>query len=140
MKNNKPPSARHRSRMYALQAMYEWQLSGNDIHSIEHDFLTDQDFNKTDTEYFRILILGVEKNIAELDQHIIPYLDRPIDELTPIELAILRIATFELIHCLSVPYKVVINEAIELAKNFGATESHKFVNGVLDKSAKEIRK
>jgi N utilization substance protein B len=125
--------------MYALQALYQWQLSGNDIHSVEEDFLTDYNFKKTDVDYFRKIIFGVEKNRTEIDQNIIPYLDRSIDELTPTELVILRLSTFELMHCLDVPYKVVINEAIELGKTFGATEAHKFINGVLDKSARKIR-
>lgn len=133
------PSFRHQARIYALQALYQWQLSGNDINSVEKDFLTDYNFKKTDVDYFRKIIFGVEKNCTEIDQNITPYLDRSIEELTPTELVILRLSTFELMHCLDVPYKVVINEAIELGKAFGATEAHKFVNGVLDKSARKIR-
>lgn len=134
------PYTRHKARSYVLQALYENLLSGNSVSDIEVYFITNYNFNKTDVEYFQKLLRGVASNPDELDQHITPHLDRPIKQITPIELIALRIATFELIHCPEVPYRVVINEALELTKKFGAQDGHKYVNGILDRVAKELRK
>lgn len=133
------PAARHKARSYAIQALYEWLMSGNQAETIKIRFLNDYDFKKTDVEYFDVILKGVTANHEELDQHLLPFLDRPIKQLDPIELCILRMAVFELTERLDVPYKVVINEAIELAKKFGVTGGHKYVNGVLDKAAKKLR-
>ncbi|MGD9108850.1 MAG: transcription antitermination factor NusB [Gammaproteobacteria bacterium] len=133
------PAARHKARSYAIQALYEWIMSGNQTEIIKTRFLNDYDFKKTDIDYFVVLLKGVTTNHETLDQHLLPYLDRPIKELDPIELCILRMAMFELTERLDVPYKVVINEAVELAKKFGVTGGHKYVNGVLDKAAKKLR-
>ncbi len=127
------PSERRKARRLAVQAIYSWQLSGNNIADVEHEFLTEQSLYCVDVAYFRELFSGVATKKTQLDELIIPHLERPIDEVSPVEKAIVRLATYELTFRKDVPYKVAINEAIELAKAFGADESHKFVNGLLDK-------
>ena len=133
------PAARRRARECAVQALYAWQLSHNYIADIESQFLAEQDVTDVDIAYFRELYSGTATHAAEMDQLMAPYLSRQLDELGHVERAILRLALFELSKRQDVPYKVAINEAIELAKTFGAEESHKFVNGVLDKAAPAIR-
>ncbi|MWP61326.1 transcription antitermination factor NusB [Gilliamella sp. Pas-s25] len=131
---------RRRARECAVQAIYSWQVSRNDLADVETSFIAEQDMKGVDAKYFRELLNGVAKNTAELDDKMAPYLtERSVDELGQIELAVLRIALYELMKRQDVPYKVVINEAIELTKTFGAADSHKFVNGVLDKIAPTIR-
>ncbi|WP_085248616.1 transcription antitermination factor NusB [Gilliamella mensalis] len=131
---------RRRARECAVQAIYSWQVSRNDLADVESSFIAEQDMKGVDAKYFRELFNGVAKNTAELDDKMAPYLtERSVDELGQIELAVLRIALYELMKRQDVPYKVVINEAIELTKTFGAADSHKFVNGVLDKIAPTIR-
>ncbi|KFX06542.1 MULTISPECIES: transcription antitermination factor NusB [Pectobacterium] len=134
------PAARRRARECAVQALYSWQLSKNDIADVEHQFLSEQDVKDVDITYFRELLAGVATQAEKLDQLMAPFLSRQIDELGQVEKAILRLAMFELSKREDVPYKVAINEAIELAKIFGAEDSHKFVNGVLDKAAPSVRK
>jgi len=134
------PAARRRARECAVQALYSWQLSKNDLADVEHQFLTEQDVKDVDIAYFRALLSGVAVNAGMLDDLMAPYLSRQLDELGQVEKAVLRVALFELKMREDVPYKVAINEAIELAKTFGAEDSHKFVNGVLDKAAPNIRK
>ncbi|EKE87591.1 transcription antitermination factor NusB [Idiomarina xiamenensis] len=133
------PAARRKARKLAVQAIYSWQLSENSISDIEAQFLTDNDTSKVDTDYFMALVRGVGAQARNLDQAMSPFLDRPIDDLDHIERAILRIACYELRERIDVPYKVAINEAIELAKSFGADDSHRFVNGVLDKAVDSLR-
>ena len=125
------PAARRKARHFAVQALYQWHVAGADLAKIEAEFRTDNDMSKVDVEYFHELLHGVpsEKSL----------LDRRLDEMTPVELAIVRLAAYELMRRIDVPYKVVINEAIELAKTFGATDSHKFINGVVDKLAQRER-
>lgn len=134
------PSARRRARECAVQALYSWQISQNDIADVEVEFLAEQDMKDVDINYFRALFSGAAVQSSELDKLMTPYLSRRLDELGQIEKAILRVALYELSHRDDVPYKVVINEAIELGKTFGAEDSHKFVNGVLDKVAPKLRK
>ncbi|CAI0725843.1 MULTISPECIES: transcription antitermination factor NusB [Serratia] len=134
------PAARRRARECAVQALYSWQLSKNDIADVEHQFLSEQDVKDVDIAYFRELLSGVAVNAGLLDSLMAPVLSRQLEELGQVERAVLRIALFELKMREDVPYKVAINEAIELAKTFGAEDSHKFVNGVLDKVAPSIRK
>lgn len=122
-----------------VQAIYSWQLSKNDLSEIETNFLIDNQKRRFDIPYFQKLLQGVGANLAFIDQTISPYVDRPLAEIDQVEKAILRMAVFELSHVNDVPYKVVINEAIELAKSFAADDSHKFVNGVLDKIVKNLR-
>lgn len=133
-------SARHKARELALQGVYSWQMSKNEIEQVELSLATTNDMSKVDMPYFQALLRGVANQSAALDAAIKPYLGRLPEELDPIEKAILRIATYELTERMDVPYKVVINEAIELAKAFGAEESHKFVNGSLDKAVRTLRK
>lgn len=134
------PSARRKARELAVQAIYSWQMSKNPVEQIELSIVTSNNMQKVDSDYFLEILRAVVRNSAELDIKIKPYLGRLPEELDPVEKAILRLATYELVERLDVPFKVVINEAIELAKSFGAEESHKFVNGVLDKAIKTLRK
>lgn len=134
-KQVKKPSARRRARECTVQALYSWAVSGNPAEQVELAFVLDQDMDGVDKPYFRKLFRQTVENIEAVDFSISPYIDRAFDELDPIETAILRLAVYELHFELDVPYKVVINEAIEVAKVFGADESHKYINGVLDKIA-----
>lgn len=134
------PAARRKAREFALQAVYSWQMTQNPVEQIELSIATSNNMDKVDMDFFLELLRGVVKDTENLDQKIKPYLGRLPEELDPIEKAILRLSTYELVERIDVPYKVVINEAIELAKSFGAEESHKFVNGVLDKAVKTLRK
>lgn len=133
------PAARRKARRFALQAIYQWQLSHNDIADIELQFLTDNDMKKVDRTYFGELLHGIPARLPELDAALQPALDRPLAEVSQVEKAILRIAAFELLARLDVPWRVIINEGIELAKVFGADDSFKYVNGVLDKVARRLR-
>ncbi|KYP95591.1 transcription antiterminator NusB [Sodalis-like endosymbiont of Proechinophthirus fluctus] len=132
------PAARRRARECAIQALYSWQLSHNDIVDIEVQFLAEQNTSDVDVAYFHELYAGAATNAQELDKLMEPYLSRQLEEIGHVERAVLRLALFELSKRQDVPYKVTINEAIELAKTFGAEESHKFINGVLDKVVPEI--
>jgi len=132
--------ARRRSRELALQALYQMLLSGGNVRAVEQQFVTANDMSKVDSDYFRALLQGVMDNVSALDRALSSVLDRPFDQLDPVETAILRLGCFELMHRPDVPYRVVINEGIEMAKRFGAQESHRYVNGILDKLAPNIRK
>lgn len=134
------PAARRRARECAVQAIYSWQLSGNPIAEVEYEFIAEQDMSDVDVNYFRELLSGVATNATKLDQLMAPYLSRQLEELGQVEKAILRVSMFELSFRQDVPFKVAINEGIELAKVFGAEDSHKFVNGVLDKAAPVVRR
>jgi len=129
------PAARSRARRRALQAVYAWQLSGQDIKQVIAQFRDEQDMEVADLEYFEDLVRGVEKNLDKLDEELRAYVDRDIAQIDPIERAVLRIAAYELLFRIDVPYRVVLNEAIETAKRFGAEHGHTYVNGVLDKAA-----
>jgi N utilization substance protein B len=129
---------RTRARRRALQALYQWQLAGQDLRDIETQFQQEMDMSAVDMELFRALLHGVPGRVDELDASFGPLLDRPPQQLDPVERAILRMGTYELEARLDVPYRVVINEAVELAKQFGAEQSHRYINGVLDKVARRI--
>ncbi len=133
------PSPRRKARELAFQAVFSWEMSQNSVNNIEVNFIADNSKRRFDIEYFQQLLRGVTSNVEELDLAISPHVDRPLDDIDHVEKAILRVAVFELSDCQDVPYRVVINEAIELAKSFAADDSHKFVNGVLDKAVKLIR-
>jgi N utilization substance protein B len=133
------PSPRRKARELAVQAVYSWQLSQNNIAEIELNFLTENSARRFDIPYFQQLFRGISAQISSIDEKISPHVDRPLKDVDPVEKAILRVAVFELSECLDVPYRVIINETIELAKSFGADDSHKFVNGVLDKVVKLVR-
>ena len=132
--------ARSGARRCALQAIYQWQVGGQAIGDIESQFLGEQDLTQADVAYFSELMQGVPAHVAELDAHMSPYLDRPLNELDPVELAVLRIGIFELAYHPEVPFRVVINEAVELAKVFGAEQSHRYINGIMDKVARDLRR
>lgn len=133
------PLPRRKARECAVQALYSWQLSHNNIYEIENQFYEKNNMQNIDKIYFHELIIGITHNQKHLDTLMKPYLSRSISELGQIEKAILRISFYELERRHDIPYKVTINEGIELAKLFGAEESHKFINGVLDKAAIKIR-
>ncbi len=136
---NHPAHARARARRFAMQALYQWDLSGTALHDIRSQFMEAEDFSRADKDYFIELFNHVTKNVESIDKNIGEYLDRPVGQLDPVERAILRIATWELMHLLDVPYRVAINEAVQLCKKFGAEQGHTFVNGVLDKLARKLR-
>lgn len=133
------PAARRKARRLAIQAVYSWQLSGNSVADIEVEFLSENDVSKVDCDYFLDLLRGVAARASMLDEVLTPFTDRPFVDLDQIERAILRVAAYEMKFRLDVPFKVVMNEAIELAKVFGADDSHRFVNGVLDKAVDSLR-
>jgi len=131
--------ARSRARRRAAQALYAWQIGGNPMRDVIEEFRHEQDMEIADLDYFEDLLRGVEKHCAELDAGLAPWLDRDMAQVDPIERAILRLAAYELRHRPDVPYRVVLNEAVEVAKRFGAEHGHTYVNGVLDKAAREWR-
>lgn len=133
------PHARHNARRYALQAMYQWQIAGTAVSDIEAEFLKYHINKKYDLDYFKELIHGVPKYQTEIDQEMKLFLGRSLQDIDPVELAVLRLAIYELIKRPDVPYRVIINEALELTKKFGSVEGHKFVNGILDRVAKKTR-
>lgn len=139
---SKKPSftGRRKARRYALQALYAWVLSENALSDIETHFLTDHATEVFDKEYFQTLLHEIPRHVKSLETIMSPYLSRQFSDVDPIELTILRISIYELKERLDVPYRVIINEGLELAKAFGSADSHKFVNGVLDKVARELRK
>jgi transcription antitermination protein NusB len=140
MKPQRPANAeRARARRRALQALYQWQLGGGSMRDIIGQFNEEQDMAIADGEFFADLLLGVERELETLDAAITPLADRPVAEIDPIERATLRLAAYELRHRLDVPCRVVINEAVELAKDFGAVGGHGYVNAVLDKLARSER-
>lgn len=142
-RNNKesgrPPLAqRRKARRLILQAMYQWQMTKDDVAEIEAQFRAEYQ-GKYDWDYFHDLFSVIPGQVAQLDELIAPHLDRAITSLDPVEKALLRMGTFELSQRVDIPYRVVINEAVELAKVFGATDGHKYVNGILDRLAKDLR-
>jgi transcription antitermination protein NusB len=144
MSEAKPPrkksnSARHRSRAAAVQALYQWQLKQHSVEDVYAHCLEHHAEAKLDKDYFKILIFGVVEHVDTLDQLMSRALDRAIASLTPVELAVMRLALFELKYCLSVPAPVVINEALELAKEFGTDEGYRYINGVLDALLGKVR-
>jgi len=133
-------SDRSRARRYAVQALYEWQVSANAPKDIEQQFLIEHQTRKFDRPYFNELLNGVTAQVEELDAEISPLSERPFKEVDLVEKAILRLGCFELKNRIDIPYRVVINEAIELTKTFGADQAYKFVNGTMDKLAEKLRK
>ncbi|QEI13052.1 transcription antitermination factor NusB [Cellvibrio japonicus] len=133
-------ATRRMARHYAMQALYQWHMAGSSLNAIEAEFRTDNDMSKVDVDYFHELLHGVPEQLSGLEEQFQPFLvDRSLEELDAITRALLRMATYELKNRIDVPYKVVINEAVSLAKKFGAEDSHKFINGVLDKTAEVLR-
>ncbi|MDL5034507.1 transcription antitermination factor NusB [Pelomonas sp. APW6] len=132
-------SARRRSREFALQALYQWLVTGDEPAAIETHMREQQGFEKCDKAHFDALFNGGVHEASDLDAVLARHVDRKTTELSPIEHGILMIGAYELKHCVDIPYKVAINEAVELAKSFGGTDGHKYVNGVLDRAAEDLR-
>ena len=136
---NKSRTPRHRAREFALQGLYQWLMSQEDAGAIDAHIRHAHGFDKADAEHFDLLLHGTIRDVDNLRSEIVPLIDRAIDQLSPIEHAALLIGAFELKHHIEIPYKVVINEAVELTKSFGGIDGHKYVNGVLDKLAASLR-
>ena len=140
MSQNPMPALRSKARHYAMQALYQWQMTKMPLNAIEAEYRTDNDMSKVDVDYLHELIHNVPANITTIETDFLPHVtDITLAQIDPISLAILRLSCYELRYRLDVPYKVVINEGLNLAKRFGATDSHKFINGVLDKVAPRLR-
>lgn len=131
--------ARHQAREKAVQALYQWQMTDQNVSDIERQFLEEQPMKGVDVEYFQELLHKVPATLDQLDEAIAPHVDRPVNQIDQVERAILRVGTYELKFKLEVPYRVVINEGVELAKTFGAEQGHKYVNSILDKVAQNLR-
>ncbi|MFM2056331.1 MAG: hypothetical protein RLY71_716 [Pseudomonadota bacterium] len=136
---DRPKSARRRARELALQGLYEWLVGRSEPDVIAEHMREQDDYAKCDSAHFDALLHGCIREAEQLDARLTPHLDRKVGELSPVEHGVLLVGTFELQYCMDVPYKVAINEAVELAKSFGGTDGHKYVNGVLDKAAADLR-
>lgn len=138
--NTSSKQRRIRARRSAVQALYQWEMNNSDVEEIISEFLNERsEIKKADAEYFCELVTGTLANMDNLINELKPYLDRPIDSLDPVERAVLLVGLYELIYRPDLPWRVVVNESVELAKMFGAEQSHKFINGVMDKVAHKIR-
>jgi transcription antitermination protein NusB len=131
---------RRQSRRLAMQALYQWQMTGNNVQDVLKQFLTTQDVGRADLDYFQELLTSIPGMVDKLDAALEPFMERRMEEVDPVERAILRLSAYELISRPDIPYRVVINEAIDLTKKFGADQAHRFVNGVLDQAVRELRK
>jgi N utilization substance protein B len=134
-----PRSARRRARELALQGLYQWLVGGQDGAAVEGHLMEAEGFDRADREHFRALLHGAIEQAPALRERFVPFIDRGLALLSPVEHAILLIGTYELMQHPEIPFRVVINESVELAKSFGGTEGFKYVNGVLDKVAAEVR-
>lgn len=144
MKRTKPslttPSARRKAREILMQSLYQWELAGQSLHNIEAQFYAEKTMDKVDRDYYHELLHGIPAQLEETDQRYEPFLDRRLDELDPISLSILRIGSYEMAKRLDVPFKVVINEAVNLSKKYGPEDSQKYINAVMDKLAPRLRR
>ena len=132
-------SGKRRARKMALQALYQWLMSGHELSEIEMQFRVANNMDRVDDEYFCRILYGVSQHLKSLEESFIPFLDRPLQGLNPIELTVLRLSAFELFHCPEIPYRVVLDESVSLAREFGSQEGHRYVNGVLNNLAKQVR-
>ena len=132
-------SSRHLARRAVIQALYQWEMTQQSRLEIEKYFLSDDSLKKSDTEYFHELIREIPRLVEDIDSSLSPYIDRNIALVDPIERAVLRLAAYELLHHQEIPYRVILNEAIELSRTFGSENSYRFVNGILDKLGADIR-
>lgn len=130
---------RSKARSLAVQAIYQWQMAGQPVNEIVAQFLAEHAGKKLDSEYFQMLVSGITSSLGRIDEGLSEFLDRDIERVDPVERAILRLAGYELLEHPEIPYRVVINEAVELAKVFGAEKGHRYINGVLDKAARKLR-
>jgi transcription antitermination protein NusB len=135
----RPKSARRRSREIALQGLYEWLVSQASVTAVVGNVSDQEDFKLCDAAHFDTLLRGCIQDVTSIDALLQRYVDRQVNMLSPVEHGVLMIGVYELTHCLDIPYKVAINEAVELAKTFGGTDGHKYVNGVLDRACAELR-
>lgn len=133
------PKERQRARKLLVQALYSWEVGGTDLPTIEAEFHASNNMTKVDTEHFHEVLFGVPKNLTQIDAAYIQHLDREHEQLDPVSRAVLRVATYEMLFRVDIPYKVVINEGVNLAKSFGPTDAFKFINGVLDRVAEDSR-
>lgn len=138
-KPNRGTRARSIARKLAMQALYQWQLTGQSAADINLQFLADEESAGADLEYFTELLKGSVADHEQIKAALAPFIDRPVEQLDPVEAAILMIGMYELMNRIEVPFRVVINEGVDLCKRFGATEAHKYINAVLDRAAREIR-
>jgi transcription antitermination protein NusB len=138
-KSRRGTRARSMARKLVMQALYQWQMTSHEANDISRQFVEGEEFGGADREYFDELLRGCIQGKEQIDAAITPFIDRPLEQLDPVETAILMIGMYELRSRIDVPFKVVINEAVDLAKRFGATDAHKYVNAVLDRAAREIR-
>lgn len=135
----KTKSKRRRSRELVLQGLYQWRTAGGETERIEKQLRESDNFSRVDEKFFTILFRGVLKDAAILEKDIQPFLDRPLKDLSPVEISILLLSTYELVNFVETPYRAIINEAVELARSYGGTDGYKYVNGVLDKLAVVLR-
>ena len=133
------PKQKQKARRLLVQALYSWEVGGADLIDIEAEFHVDNAMSKVDTGLFHDILFGVPKHLTDIDASYEPYLDRENKDLDPVSRAVLRIASYEMLYSIEVPYKVVINEGVNLAKTYGPTDAYKFINGVLDKVAVDKR-
>lgn len=131
---------KRRARKLGLQALYQWSISGHELYEIEAQFHAVNDMTKVDTEYFHRLLYGVVEHCQELEANFSPFLDRPVSNLNPVELAVIRIGAYELMFCPEIPYRVVLDEGVLLTKEFGSQDGFRYVNGVLNNLAQQVRK
>ena len=131
---------RHEARRAGLKILYQWQLNESMSRNMFTDFIAENSMEEVDVDYLQLLFLGVTERLSEIDALLTPVVDRKLLTLNPVELAALRLAAFEFMHCIEIPYKIIINESIELVKEFGAEGGYKYINGVLDKLATSLRK
>ena len=139
MEINHTIKGKRRARKLALQALYQWLMSGTELSEIEAQFRVANNMHTVDVDYFCRLLHDIPANLSGLEAAFIPFLDRPIHSLNPIELTVLRIGSFELLHCPEIPYRVVLDESVSLTKSFGSQDGHKYVNGVLNNLAQQAR-
>ena len=139
MENRQVIRKRQKARKLLVQALYQAHLNHADAGEIIAQFLTENDTSKFDQTYFEQILKGILREQAQIDAHIKNYLDRTVELLNPVEFAVLRLSTYEFLHCLDIPFRVVIDEAISLCKTYGAVEGHRYVNGVLHQLASELR-
>jgi N utilization substance protein B len=130
---------RQRARKILVQALYQWHMNASEIAEVQAQFITENNPDKFDQDYFCNTLKGITEHLEQLDQEIFPFLDRPVNMLNPVEYAVMRLGTYEFLFCPEIPFKVIIDEAVALCKTYGAVEGHRYVNGVLHHLAKKIR-
>lgn len=132
-------NGKRRARKLAVQALYQWSMTGHELIEIESQFRVANNMEKVDVEYFCRLLHGIPANVTELQSRFRPFLDRALDELNPVELAVLRLGAYELMYCPEIPWLVVLDESISLTKEFGSQDGYRYVNGVLNNLARDVR-